>query len=1642
MRASSQTSMLGKLRSNFSDRERNGRDKSANPPSSTERKPSSGSPLDRLQRKGSSSVATTSLPCPSDARPAPSPIAKDVAEDTSLVRRDTRALGLHIIHEPSAKPIADIIFVHGLGGHSYETWSHNHDIEFFWPGQWLPKDPKIGKARLFTYGYDSHVTGPDTVANITGFAKSLLFDMRYSRCNRDDSLNLGNAPIIFVAHSMGGLVVKKAYLMAHHDDKCGGLVQAMSAIVFLSTPHRGSGLANTLGLILKLILQSRRQYITELAPDSSVIEDINEQFRHVAMKLSIITFHETLPTFVGLKSVMVVAKDSALLGYRNEDSRPLKADHHTVCKFKNENDSNYIIVRDVLKSLVEKSGEPMCPTPSKSTSRVIVDVKKLLAVSSMPADDLNTLRKRWVIGTCEWILEHSVIRSWMTDLSGSHLVWYNAPPGSGKSVLSSYIVHHLQTNQYVCQFYFFNYRDQTNQSLAGMLKSLAYQIACEVPEFAAEILAASSGDDQLAEGDHRLLWQRLFETAFFSKDLKRPLFWVIDGLDESDSPETVIGLLEELISKSRTTMKILVTGRRSQTLTLRFRKLQRHLKVDVIDAESQINNGRDIELLVSSELEFIPGDVHLKARLEREILRRARGNFLWVRLILEELQVCQTEKETRSTLKHIPEDMTKMYEQMEQTIIQSTSKRRLELATELLQWAVCVPRPLTLAELGQAIRTDYDDLLDLRSSIRDVCGQFLVIDSTDHVTTVHQTARDFLVKGSNSILAIHRQTANTMLLVKTLSSLCRSGISKTVVELNQLIQIREELQKNQPFVLYGVTSWIYHLGHADPISDQVLDTLERFFSGPYVLDWICILAILNQVRTLAQAGKAILTFVAANRKSNVSRNPLLHRLSTVALLERWAGDLVRLTAKFNKHLITQPYAIYETIPALCPPTSAINRQFPTSKLVVSGQSESWSDIFARFSLSQAEVAGKVVARGPHIAVFVYGGKVYVWSSPDFAEVCVLRHGEAVTNMCMNNKGDTLVTYGLTITKVWDLPHGTVRLQVPNQGKGRAMSLVFAMNDQCVVAATSDRSVKILQLTDEGATWQSLASALLQEQNQSYSTIINSPSYMEINAAGTQVGVCYRSFPLTIWDLNSASVVGRCMRPGMVLSSAQAWFPVETFAWNPISGHVIGWYKGNNTLFKWHPLTDESHEVSASVAELVASPDGQVFLTSDSNGTVKVWNFAYFSIIYQLSSGDLVSGLSFSPDSTRFYDIRGGTITAWEPNALTRLGEAEDAFSDSASNSQGGTMISHLSEATAPQYTALYALAAAPNGLYYATGNVDGEVHLAEVNAGLRIELTRFHNLLPIAHLIWDSKSETVAAADLAGDIRIMRIRHRDPACQEFAAVEHLPTPKFDMGSSAIHQLLVDCSSRLLLVVSNDRVQTWEIDKGRLVISADIDHADRRCWLNNTADPNLFLGMGPEDIHIHQWSDLQKIFVFRFDNEKFPLLRQRSTFSELELSTSLQKNDLRPSESEIVRHIQKVMLAQDGKHILVHIREQISRGNLQHRLLIVAVTSLEIPKAQMDNGPLDSLHYANDLDQRIEIPLGILSGEHLVFLDRDLWLCSVNLTGQSAAASLKRHYFIPRDWTDVEGLRQCSMLPDGTLLCPQDGKIVTVKTNFG
>jgi hypothetical protein len=53
-----------------------------------------------------------------------------------------------------------------------------------------------------------------------------------------------------------------------------------------------------------------------------------------------------------------VDKESAVLGYPNEQSSALNADHHGMSKFRNTEDANYLHVRNILRTFLKAIKAP------------------------------------------------------------------------------------------------------------------------------------------------------------------------------------------------------------------------------------------------------------------------------------------------------------------------------------------------------------------------------------------------------------------------------------------------------------------------------------------------------------------------------------------------------------------------------------------------------------------------------------------------------------------------------------------------------------------------------------------------------------------------------------------------------------------------------------------------------------------------------------------------------------------------------------------------------------------------------------------------------------------------------------------------------------------------------------------------------------------------------------------------------------------------------------------------------------------------------------------------------------------------------------------------------------------------------------
>lgn len=82
-------------------------------------------------------------------------------------------LGLNTLYQPRTSAVADVVFVHGLGGGSRSTWTKSDDPSLYWIQEWLPNDPGFQDVRIHSFGYNSNWS-KESILNLHDFAKSLL----------------------------------------------------------------------------------------------------------------------------------------------------------------------------------------------------------------------------------------------------------------------------------------------------------------------------------------------------------------------------------------------------------------------------------------------------------------------------------------------------------------------------------------------------------------------------------------------------------------------------------------------------------------------------------------------------------------------------------------------------------------------------------------------------------------------------------------------------------------------------------------------------------------------------------------------------------------------------------------------------------------------------------------------------------------------------------------------------------------------------------------------------------------------------------------------------------------------------------------------------------------------------------------------------------------------------------------------------------------------------------------------------------------------------------------------------------------------------------------------------------------------------
>lgn len=260
--------------------------------------------------------------------------------------------GIKLLHN-SENSIVDIIFIHGLTGNREETWRADGESSP-WPQTLLPS--KVANARILTFGYDAHVAdwrGMVSKNRIGNHSMNLVTSIATHR--EDDDTN--NRPILFVCHSLGGLICEDALVWAQQrpEKHLKQVLNCTRGIVFLGTPHHGSGLAHwaeTLAKTIGLIKQTNPEILQVLKTESEVLERVQGGFHTMIRSraqegfppIEITCFYEELP-LVGV-GVVVPPASAILPGYAPIG---IRSNHMDMTRFEGLDDPGFIAVAGELR---------------------------------------------------------------------------------------------------------------------------------------------------------------------------------------------------------------------------------------------------------------------------------------------------------------------------------------------------------------------------------------------------------------------------------------------------------------------------------------------------------------------------------------------------------------------------------------------------------------------------------------------------------------------------------------------------------------------------------------------------------------------------------------------------------------------------------------------------------------------------------------------------------------------------------------------------------------------------------------------------------------------------------------------------------------------------------------------------------------------------------------------------------------------------------------------------------------------------------------------------------------------------------------------------------------------------------------------
>lgn len=600
--------------------------------------------------------------------------------DYRPVKVDQQLLGftpvtpLAIQSTPERKSI-DCIVLHGFGSHPLGAFQGPGSSDN-WIRDWLPHDfPKLD---VLTYGYGTHFNDPNATGDIQEWADSFRSDLRAYR-----SMNKGNAnfkPLIFIVHSLGGLVFKEAVVSMANSANFPGdrkIVKCIHDVFFFAVPSQGMDTEDMEAMAGRLPAR-----ITAALLNQNFLhrmrQTLNTQFDQAfPYKDSIIyQFYEASPTSWVTKAGQerLLLPQTSTIGRHwengNDYKMKIEGDHRTLVKFSRTDTSQYQRVKAVLDTTMERNP---CETVrcrfSWGQRNVPPEEKRRDMLKWLVTVDPSDIHRRSLDlreeHTCQWIFRWEPWSRWSSlDMPAdtNRLLWIWGIPGAGKTIMTSSVIKHLQSLQDtepLCgiAYYYCTHTGVTGNDvecfLGWVISQLCHQSGLFVP------VDTERGYSRGARLTIKEMLNSLRETC---QGFNR-VFVIVDGLDESHSRRDFLSCLKSMMSATGLdNLRILVASRDEQDIKDALLPMATDISM------SNYLVGEDIGRFIQTQLQHDPvlakWPKHLLQTVETKLRKGAQGMFRWAACQLEILstQNHDTETEVLEALDALPETLDKTYE--------------------------------------------------------------------------------------------------------------------------------------------------------------------------------------------------------------------------------------------------------------------------------------------------------------------------------------------------------------------------------------------------------------------------------------------------------------------------------------------------------------------------------------------------------------------------------------------------------------------------------------------------------------------------------------------------------------------------------------------------------------------------------------------------------------------------------------------------------------------------------------------------------------------------------------------------------------------------------------------------------------------